>query len=536
MLNEFSLSTDAELCATSDCALKEATSQAELIIANLRRDLTHKIAELTETKSTRQMLGRLADIFSMMNIGEQQLDIKLLDQNMRTIAAAQTQAASEENDADTSPPPQEAGKRYETRITVGCTTLLITGVRKLSAQAEHETRTLARVAALQIEMNASSPWTREQSKVQVEGALGEHALSPRHGYQLKLERDIARLAKSPFNVLVTGETGTGKTTLARLIHTQSPRASNPFIEFNCAALPEHLAEAEMFGYKKGAFTGAAADHPGLFEAAIDGTLFLDEVGELSPAIQGKLLKAIDERKVRRLGETRDRECDVRIIAATARNLKEMIRAGAFREDLYYRLATLNMQTLPLRQRRGEIPDLINFFLAEAAREQAKLTGANPAFSIESRGVELLCGFGWTGNIRMLRNTVLELTSYVEADESITSEAVRAHLAHLAERHQSDGAAEGIVPAPGALKTPASARDVLTAFGIVLEDGDMIVPLEACVVRRKETLDQWQDRATVSCIDTARADYGRWATAANRLGMVDVSLQHRRRNAAKRLAG
>lgn len=538
MLNDSPSSTGTSLPIQSNDTDTNDPLHAGLAIAASRSDLTQRIARLTESTDTAQMLDRLAEIFRMMHIGEHHLHIKMLDRSMNTIAAAQTRAASREGDAGAVVlhTQDDSSKEYETRVTVGSTTLVITGACKLSAQAEHETRTLARVAALQIEMNAGKPWAREQSKISVEGAFGEHTARQHQDYQLKLERDLARLAKSPFNVLVTGETGTGKTTLARLIHSQSARAGNPFIEFNCAALPEHLAEAEMFGYKKGAFTGATADHPGLFEAAIGGTLFLDEVGELSLAIQSKLLKAIDERKVRRLGETRDGECDLRIIAATARNLKEMIRAGAFREDLYYRLATLNMQTLPLRERRGEIPGLINFFLTEAAREQAKLTGVCPAFSIELRGVELLCGFAWTGNIRMLRNTVLELTSFVMDDEPITSKAVRVHLAQLAEHHSSGSAAEGTVQVPSAVKNSANVRDVLTAFGIVLEDGDMIVPLEACVVRRKETLDEWQDRAMVSCIDTARTEYGRWASAADRLGMVDVSLQHRRRNAAKRLAG
>ncbi len=516
----------------------QAIREAEEFLLAQRSDIGRMISKLTEINSNEQTLQHLGEIFQMMNIGEHQLHIKTLDRNTSTIAAAPTESiCKKDGDPGTAvlclP---DGSKEYETRVTVGSTTLIITGARKLPAQAEHETRVLARVAALQIEMNASTPVTRGQSKDLVEGASDASALKTHQDYRLKLKQDIARLAKSPFNVLVTGETGTGKTTIARLIHAQSARAGEQFIEFNCAALPEHLAEAELFGYRKGAFTGATADHAGLFEAAIGGTLFLDEVGELSLAIQSKLLKAIDERKVRRLGENCDRECDVRIIAATARNLKGMMRESNFREDLYYRLATLNLQTLPLHERRAEIPGLINFFLAEAAREQAKLTGAPPAFSIESRGVELLCGFAWTGNIRMLRNTVLELTSYVTDDEPITGEAVRAHLMHLAEHHFSDDGTEGIVPAPGTLKTAASARDVLAAFGIALEDGDMIVPLEACVVRRKETLDQWQDRAMVSCIDAARIEHGRWASAADRLGMVDISLQHRRRNAAKRLAG
>ena len=534
MLNEFPLSTEAELCAKSDGAQEEAMRRAELVAVDLRSDLTHKIAELTETKETAQMLERLASLLRMVTPGEQELRLETLDQGTSRIAVAETRAprvtAGGELHCGSS-------ERYETRVTVGATTLTVISRSKLSARAEHETRALARVAALQIELNARKPWQPAQGASSLRSlATGDGSRAAEETYRVKLEREIKRLAASPFNVLLTGETGTGKTTIAKEIHHRSARAKKQFLDFNCAALPEHLAEAELFGYKKGAFTGANSDHPGLFEAAIGGTLFLDEVGELSLAIQGKLLKAIEERKVRRLGENHDRECDVRIIVATARNLKEMIRAGTFREDLYYRLATLNMQVLPLRERRGEIPGLIDCFLAEAAREQAKLTGVQPIFSIELRGVELLCGFEWTGNIRMLRNAVLELTSYVIDDEPITSEAVRAHLAYLVAHHSSNGAAYGVIPASGALKAPASARDVLAACGIVLEDGDMIVPLEACVVRRRETLDQWQDRAMISCIDAARTEHGRWASAAQRLGMVDVSLRHRRRNAAKRLAG
>ena len=149
----------------------------------------------------------------------------------------------------------------------------------------------------------------------------------------RMRADITRVARRPYNILITGETGTGKTEIARQIHRMSARSGNPFVELNCANLPEHLVEAELFGHRKGAFTGADRDRIGLFQEAHGGTLFLDEIGDIPPTVQNRLLKAIDEKQIKRLGDNHYRSCDVQIIAATSRNLSRMTRDGEFREDL-----------------------------------------------------------------------------------------------------------------------------------------------------------------------------------------------------------
>jgi len=209
-----------------------------------------------------------------------------------------------------------------------------------------------------------------------------------------------RVARYPSPVLITGESGTGKELVARLIHSQSDRAHCNFVPLNCGAIPENLLEAELFGYTRGAFTGADRDRPGLFEEAAGGTLFLDEIGEMPALLQVKLLRALQEGEVRRLGENRAREVDVRIIAATNKDLEEEIRAGRFRQDLYYRVAVVPIHLIPLRQRREEIPHLARHFV-EAHNERLRLE----VKGIEPDALRLLTEYSWPGNVRELENTI-----------------------------------------------------------------------------------------------------------------------------------
>lgn len=213
--------------------------------------------------------------------------------------------------------------------------------------------------------------------------------------------DVAvKVARHPSPVLITGESGTGKELVARLIHAESNRANGPFVPVNCGAIPENLLESELFGYVKGAFTGADRDRPGLFETADGGTLFLDEIGDMPATLQVKLLRVLQEGEVRRLGENRSRQVDVRIVAATNKNLEEEIQSDRFRRDLYYRIAVVPIHLVPLRQRKEEIPLLVQHFVEVYNRKlRVDITGVEPD------AMRLLLEYPWPGNVRELENTI-----------------------------------------------------------------------------------------------------------------------------------
>ena len=211
---------------------------------------------------------------------------------------------------------------------------------------------------------------------------------------------IARVAPTNATVLITGETGTGKELVARAIHKSSPRAQKPFIAVNCAAFTETLLESELFGHEKGAFTGADRIRQGLFEAAHEGTLFLDEAAEMSPPTQAKLLRVLADGKILRVGSTKPRDVDVRVLAATHRDLEDRVRQGTFRQDLYYRLAVVPIALAPLRKRREDIPGLCELFCRQVARELKM-----PARPIGPAAIEKLKRYDFPGNIRELRNLI-----------------------------------------------------------------------------------------------------------------------------------
>jgi two-component system response regulator HydG len=231
----------------------------------------------------------------------------------------------------------------------------------------------------------------------VEQPLGIVAKSANMRQIVDLARRVAQVDST---VLITGESGSGKERIARLVHDQSTRADGPFIAVNCGAITESLLESELFGHARGAFTGAMADRPGLFEAANGGTLLLDEVGEVSPGMQVKLLRALQEREIRRVGENKNRSIDVRILAATNRDLSQGVAGGAFRQDLYYRLKVVELRVPPLRERRDDVLPLARVLLADAAlRMKRKIAGVAPA------AADQLLRYEWPGNVRELENAM-----------------------------------------------------------------------------------------------------------------------------------
>lgn len=214
---------------------------------------------------------------------------------------------------------------------------------------------------------------------------------------------VARVAPTSSTVLIRGESGTGKELVARAVHEQSKRKGKPFIKVICAALPESLIESELFGYEKGAFTGAAASKPGRFELAEGGTIFLDEIGELAPQIQVKLLRVLQDRQFERLGGTQTLRADVRVLAATHRDLEALVREGKFREDLFYRINVVPLRMPALRERPADLPLLVEHFLKKFRQEHGK-----PSVKFDSRAIEVLVGHAWPGNVRELQNVVERL--------------------------------------------------------------------------------------------------------------------------------
>lgn len=234
---------------------------------------------------------------------------------------------------------------------------------------------------------------------------------------LDLLKKLPSIAKTEASVVVYGESGTGKELIARAIHRLSQRVSGPFTTLNCGALPEALLESELFGYKKGAFTGATRDHKGLAQEADRGSLFLDEIGEISPAFQVKLLRFLQEKEFRPLGSGKTVTSDVRFISATHRDLQQGIREGTFREDLYYRLNMIPIMLPALRSRREDIPLLADHFLRKFGREMER-----PGLSFSPAAMESLVNYHWPGNIRELRNKLLQVVVMCD-QKTITKELI-----------------------------------------------------------------------------------------------------------------
>ena len=271
---------------------------------------------------------------------------------------------------------------------------------------------------------------------------------------------IARkVAKHPSTVLITGESGSGKELIARLIHDASPRSAAPFVAVNCGAIPEQLLESELFGHARGAFTGATEARSGLFEEADGGTLFLDELGELPQPLQVKLLRALQEGEVRRVGDNVSRAVDVRVIAATSRDLESEVRDGRFRADLFYRVNVVRIQSPPLRERREDIPDLVRHFMTAIN----KRLGTHVT-SVAPTAMGLLMDYVWPGNVRELENVVERAT--------VLADGTTLDVAHL----------------PAAIRSPGNGADSTAAEDLDLSIKRRTATLERALIERalKET--------------------------------------------------
>ncbi len=237
---------------------------------------------------------------------------------------------------------------------------------------------------------------------------------------LEIKKMLERVAPTESRVMITGENGTGKELVARWIHEKSNRADGPMVEVNCAAIPSELIESELFGHKKGSFTGAIADKPGKFESANGGTLFLDEIGDMSQDAQAKVLRALQENKITRVGDNKEIKVDVRVLAATNKDLREEIASNRFREDLYHRIAVIVVHVPSLNERREDIPLLLEHFNRRIADDYG-----HPPKNFTPEAIKALQEHNWTGNIRELANVVERL--FILCDQSVSADEVRKYV-------------------------------------------------------------------------------------------------------------
>jgi two-component system response regulator PilR (NtrC family) len=260
----------------------------------------------------------------------------------------------------------------------------------------------------------------------------------------KLIQMIEKVSAAKTNVLIIGESGTGKELVARMIHETGPLRGKPFVPVNCGAIPETLIESEMFGHRRGSFTGAVAEKQGLFEVAHGGTLFLDEVGELPLSMQVKLLRAIQERSFRKVGGTEDIKVDVRIIAATNRTLANEVKKGTFREDLYFRLNVIQFQVPSLRERREDVPLLVDHFIQRFNKEFGRSVKG-----VSEEALASLCAYPWPGNVRELRN-IIERVVILEAREVIEQQHLPSEIrfGHRGGTSGASGSSPFVLPDEG----------------------------------------------------------------------------------------
>jgi two-component system response regulator HydG len=293
----------------------------------------------------------------------------------------------------------------------------------------------ALLTCIEMALKRARPAASVQAGARGANQTGESLLIGHSRPMEELRQMIAQVAPTAASVLVTGESGTGKELVARLIHNQSPREKRGLVALNCSAVPEQLMESELFGFEKGAFSGATSAKPGLFEAADHGTLLLDEIGDLPLQLQPKLLRILQEGEVRRLGSNQSRRVDVRLIAATHRDLRERVRTQQFRQDLLYRLEVITLNVPALRERMDDLPELIQHFLVGASKRHNK-----PGLHLSESAMRSLRSHSWPGNVRELSNVIERAAVFARGQEIGLSE-LPPHLAHApdSDKAQPEGA-------------------------------------------------------------------------------------------------
>jgi Nif-specific regulatory protein len=303
-------------------------------------------------------------------------------------------------------------------------------------------RLLKRLRAAEERLRKENQYLKGKEQERRTGAKGQSApeIIGDSPVMQKLIQQLDKVVDTRVTVLIEGETGVGKELVAASVHYRSKRKDKMFIGQNCAAMPENLLESELFGHKKGSFTGAHEDKKGLFEIADGGTLFLDEITETPLSLQSKLLRALQEGEIRPVGATQERRVNVRIVAATNRNLEKEVAEGRFREDLYYRLKVFPLRVPPLRERREDIPAIATYFLQRYTVELGK-----PIAGFAQQTMELLQGYDWPGNVRELQNEVQRLVIQVDPGGFVTPELLSPRV------RQVEGMVERVRPAKGTLK-------------------------------------------------------------------------------------
>jgi len=445
--------------------------------------MNHAIAKITEHYKTDELIEQLRQEIQNSNTPEDGLTaittlFQSLDVTVERITLVRNGETSEATLNENA-----SGIRREFKAQLQDTQLTVVCINTITSNLNPILQSLVTSATAAFEEcitpQLQSPHTPPTSRM-----IGD---SPQ---MRQLSIELARAARSNHSVLIKGESGTGKTTAALMVHEQSPRSSKPFVDINCAALPEALLESELFGYERGAFTSAAGMKKGLFETADGGTLFLDEIGEMKPELQAKLLTAIEGKKIRRLGSTKDVPCDVRIITASSRNIQSMIDAGTFREDLFYRIAVLEITISPLRDRPSDIPALVHHRLSV----EQQLAGRSTPYQIAPAALKALALYEWPGNIRELQNIVSRLAARVDTDTPIAHEDIVSQLPQQAQLPQE----------------PIDSKSVL-------------LPAAARIINPGEDLFAFIARIQLLAIDSTVLDTGDNTKAAHRLGYCRSSL-------------